>query len=216
MKLLHIDSSILGEQSASRRLTADIVATWRSAHPDTRVEHLDLARDAPRHLGAEALGFRAAPGTAALSEVQRRENEVSERLVSQFLAADVVVLGAPLYNFSIPSQLKAWLDRVLQPGRTFRYTENGPQGLAGSKTVIVVSTRGGIYSSTDAGHAIEHQESYLRTVFAFIGVTDVHIVRAEGLALGEAARTQALAAAATAIGALVPNASQRAGDLQPA
>ena len=194
-KLLHIDSSILGSNSVSRQLTAQIVASWRAAHPATEVSYLDLAMDTPSHLSAESLGFRLPAGTADLSEVQQRENAISEALVSQFMAADVLVIGAPLYNFSIPSQLKAWIDRVAQVGRTFKYTDKGPVGLAGGKTIIVASARGGMYSTSDAGNAMEHQESYLKTVFGFFGVTDVRFVRAEGLAMGEAAKAAALAAA---------------------
>jgi FMN-dependent NADH-azoreductase len=194
-KLLHIDSSILGSNSVSRQLTAQIVASWRAANPATEVSYLDLAVDTPSHLSAESLGFRLPAGAADLSDAQQRENAVSEALVSQFLAADVVVIGAPLYNFSIPTQLKAWIDRVAQVGRTFKYTEKGPVGLAGGKTIIVASARGGVYSTSDAGNAMEHQESYLKTVFGFFGVTDVRFVRAEGLAMGEAAKTAALAAA---------------------
>jgi len=194
-QLLHIDSSILGGNSVSRQLTAQIVASWRAAHPATEVRYLDLAVDTPSHLSAESLGFRLPAGAAELTDAQTRENAVSEALVSQFLAADVVVVGAPLYNFSIPSQLKAWIDRIAQAGRTFKYTDKGPVGLAGGKTVIVASTRGGVYSTSDAGNAMEHQESYLKTVFGFLGVTDVRFVRAEGLAMGEAAKAAALAAA---------------------
>lgn len=194
-KLLHIDSSILGSNSVSRQLTAQIVASWRAAHPATEVSYLDLALDSPSHLSAESLGFRLPAGTAELSDAQQRENAISEALVSQFMAADVLVIGAPLYNFSIPSQLKAWIDRVAQAGRTFKYTEKGPVGLAGGKTIIVASARGGMYSTSDAGNAMEHQESYLKTVFGFFGVTDVRFVRAEGLAMGEAAKAAALAAA---------------------
>ena len=195
MHLLHIDSSVLAGNSVSRQLTKDIVAQWRASHPGTVVDYLDLAVDAPSHLSADSLGFRAAPGGAALSDVQQRENAISEALVSQLLAADVVVIGAPLYNFSIPSQLKAWIDRIAQAGRTFKYTDKGPVGLAGGKTVIVASTRGGVYSTSDAGNAMEHQESYLKTVFAFFGISDVRFVRAEGLAMGDAPKAQALAAA---------------------
>jgi FMN-dependent NADH-azoreductase len=130
-----------------------------------------------------------------MSAVQIAENTISEALVQQFLAADVIVVGAPLYNFSIPSQLKAWIDRVAQAGRTFKYTDKGPVGLAGGKVVIVASTRGGMYSTSEGGRAMEHQESYLQTVFGFFGVTDVRIVRAEGLAMGEAGKAQALASA---------------------
>lgn len=193
-KLLHIDSSILGGNSVSRQLTAQIVASWRASHPATEVTYLDLAADTPSHLSAESLGFRLPAGTD-LSAVQLRENAVSEALVAQFLAADVIVVGAPLYNFAIPSQLKAWIDRVAQVGRTFKYTDKGPVGLAGGKTVIVASTRGGVYSTSAAASAMEHQESYLQTVFGFFGITDVRFVRAEGLAMGEAAKTDALAAA---------------------
>lgn len=209
MKLLHIDSSILAGNSVSRELTRNIVAEWQASHANTQVEYLDLAIDAPSHLSAESLGFRLPPTTATLTDGQRRENAVSEALVSQFLAADVVVIGAPLYNFSVPSQLKAWIDRIAQAGRTFTYTEKGPQGLAGGKTVIVASTRGGVYSTSEGGRAMEHQESYLQTVFGFLGITDVRFVRAEGLAMGDAAKTQALASAQTQLRAAASDAANQ-------
>lgn len=197
MKLLHIDSSITGAQSVSRQLTTDIVNTWVASHPNTAVEYLDLVVNTPSHLSAESLGFRMPPTDAALTEGQRRENAISEALVTQFLAADVIVIGAPLYNFSIPSQLKSWVDRIAQAGRTFTYTATGPKGLAGGKTVIVASTRGGVYSTSEGGRAMEHQESYLQTVFGFLGITDVRFVRAEGVAMGEAQKAEALTLAAT-------------------
>jgi FMN-dependent NADH-azoreductase len=195
MKLLHIDSSPLGANSVSRQLTERTVAQWRATHPGTVVEHLDLAQDAPSHLNVDSLGFRMGPKAEGLTEVQRRENEISERLVSQFLAADVIVVGAPMYNFSIPSQLKAWIDRVAQAGRTFTYTDKGPKGLAGGKTVIIASTRGGVYSTNPALAGLDHQESYLKTVFGFLGITDVRFVRAEGVAMGDEAKAKSLAAA---------------------
>jgi FMN-dependent NADH-azoreductase len=114
----------------------------------------------------------------------------------------VVVVGAPMYNFSVPSQLKAWIDRVAQAGRTFTYTEKGPKGLAGGKTVIVASSRGGVYSSNPALAGLDHQESYLKTVFSFFGITDVQFVRAEGVAMGDAAKAQALNAADVVIRSL--------------
>jgi FMN-dependent NADH-azoreductase len=210
MKLLHIDSSPLGGQSVSRQLTRNIVRQWMAQHAGTTVEHLDLASDAPTHLNIDSLGFRMAPGAAGLSDAQKRENVISERLVSQFLAADVIVVGAPMYNFSIPSQLKAWIDRVAQAGRTFTYTEKGPQGLAGGKTVIVASTRGGVYSANPALASLDHQESYLKTVFGFFGITDVRFVRAEGVAMGEVAKADALAQAELAIKAQVAVAANQA------
>lgn len=194
MKLLHVDSSILGGHSVSRQLTAEIVAEWRKNRPDTTVEYLDLAVNAPNHFGADAIAVKGIAQPEP-TEAQRAENAVSEQLVSQFLAADVIVIGAPFYNFSIPTQLKAWIDRLAQPGRTFTYTEKGPTGLATGKTVIVASTRGGAYSTSEGGQAMEHQESYLKVVFGFFGVTDVRIVRAEGLAMGEAPKAAAITAA---------------------
>ncbi|MCR8960457.1 FMN-dependent NADH-azoreductase [Variovorax sp. S2] len=194
MKLLHVDSSILSTNSTSRLLTAEIVAAWKAAHPDTTVEYLDLAVNTPSHFSADALGIKTGV-QAQPTEAQQRENELSEKLVSQFLASDVIVVGAPLYNFSIPTQLKAWIDRLAQIGRTFKYTDKGPVGLAGGKTVIVASSRGGVYSTTEGGRALEHQESYLTAIFGFFGVTDVRFVRAEGLAMGDAPKAAALASA---------------------
>ena len=197
-QLLHIDSSILGGNSVSRQLTAQIVASWRAANPATEVSYLDLAVNTPNHLSMESLGFRM-PAGSVLTHVQQRENAVSEALVSQFLASDVIVIGAPLYNFAIPTQLKAWIDRIAQVGRTFKYTEKGPVGLAGGKVVIVASTRGGVYSTSEAMRALEHQESYLQAILGFMGITAVRFVRAEGLAMGDAAKAAALAAAQTEI-----------------
>jgi FMN-dependent NADH-azoreductase len=202
MTLLHIDSSPLGGNSVSRQLTERIVAQWRATHPGTVVEYLDLAVDAPSHLSSDSLGFRAGPSAEGLTDIQRRENAISEKLVSQFLAAEVIVVGAPMYNFSIPSQLKAWIDRIAQAGRTFTYTENGPKGLAGGKTVIVASTRGGVYSTNPAMAGLDHQESYLKTVFGFVGIPDVQFVRAEGIAMGDAAKAKALSAADLVISSL--------------
>ncbi len=129
--------------------------------------------------------------------------------MSQFLAADVVVIGAPIYNFSIPSQLKAWIDRIAQVGRTFKYTDKGPVGLAGGKTVIVAITRGGVYSTSEGGQAMEHQESYLKVVFGFFGITDVRFVRAEGLAMGDAPKAAALDAARADIGVVAGEAANQ-------
>ena len=194
MKLLHIDSSPLGDNSVSRELSRKAVAQWKANHPRAEVEYLDLAAEAPSHLDIHSLGVRLGIDGALLTPAQKRENAVTEKLVSQFLAADVVVIGAPMYNFAIPSQLKAWIDRIAQAGRTFRYTAAGPEGLAGGKTVVVVSTRGGMYAGLP-GEVMDHQESYLKAVFGFLGITDLRIVRAEGLGMGEQARAKALAAA---------------------
>lgn len=188
MQLLHIDSAITGAHSVSRQLTAQIVAAWQAQHPGTQVSYLDLVANAPTHFTSDAMAPRTGQ-TANLSEAQQRENAVSEQLVSQFLAADVVVIGAPFYNFSIPSQLKAWIDRIAVAGQTFRYTEAGPEGLCGNKKVIIVSTAGGLHvgQPTGVGH-----EDYLKVMLGFLGITDIEFVRAHGLAYGEDVRSKAL------------------------
>ena len=201
MRILHIDSSITGSNSVSRRLTAQAVKTLQQAHPEAVVDYLDLVANPIPHFGPQSLGVRT--GQAASTEAERQENAISEAMVSQFLAADVVVIGAPFYNFTIATQLKAWFDRIAQAGRTFRYTANGPEGLASDKRVIVISSRGGMYSTSDAGNAMEHQESYIKVMLGFMGVTDVTIIRAEGLALGDEPKAQAIAAAEAQIPALV-------------
>ncbi|MGB6449695.1 MAG: NAD(P)H-dependent oxidoreductase [Steroidobacteraceae bacterium] len=185
MKLLHIDSSIQGKNSASRAVTAEIVARWRAAVPALEVTYLDLAAESIPHLSGGVL--------ARADQVEAQRNE---RTLADFLAADVIVLGAPMYNFTVPTQLKAWIDRILVAGRTFRYTASGPIGIAGGKRVIVAVSRGSIYSQ-DAGG--EYVETYLRHVFAFIGITDVTFVRAEGLAISPESRQKGLSAALAAI-----------------
>jgi FMN-dependent NADH-azoreductase len=178
MKLLHIDSSVLGENSASRSLTAAIVARLRAEHPGIEITHHDLAAQSLPHF---------TPVLAEGHPCVARNGEI----LDEFLAADVVVVGAPMYNFTIPTQLKAWLDRILTAGKTFRYTENGPEGLAGGKRVIIASSRGGIYSQGPAA-SVDFQETYLKHVFGFIGIHDLEFVRAEGLNLGAEQRKAAM------------------------
>ena len=202
MKLLHIDSSILGQNSASRELGAAWVANWRQEHPAAEVRHFDLARQPLAHLSGEVFGARSAPDT--LRDVDLQSDVDADRsALADFLAADVVVIGAPMYNFSIPSQLKAWIDRIVVAGKTFHYTANGPEGLAKGKQAVIVISRGGIYSAGPAA-AMDHQETYLRSVLAFIGITNVEVIRAEGLSMGAEERTKVMAAAHHAIaGALL-------------
>jgi FMN-dependent NADH-azoreductase len=184
MKLLHLDSSILGDNSASRELSAAVVARWQDAVPALEVSYRDLANAPLPHLSG-----------GSLAGLDSREAAEAGRVMQEFLDADVVVVGAPMYNFGVPSTLKAWLDRVLVAGKTFRYTDSGPQGLAGNKKVVVVSSRGGAHQ--DSGG--DFQESYLRFVFGFMGVTDFEIVRAEGLAMSPQHRAEAMAAAHASI-----------------
>jgi len=185
MKLLHIDSSILGGGSASRQLTREIVARWKAAHSHTKVTHVDLALDALPHLSQKSLA-----GTDELEAARSKE------ALEHFLAADVLVIGAPVYNFTIATQLKAWIDRIMVAGKSFRYTANGPEGLAGNKEVIVAIARGGV-PAADA----EFGESYLRFIFGFLGIENVQFVRAEGLAISPEHRAASLEAARAAIAA---------------
>jgi FMN-dependent NADH-azoreductase len=195
--ILQIDTSPLGAGSISRQLTADVVAHLKAASPKALVAHRDLIATPVSHLGAELLQImRPTPGSVpADNATARHEAAQTEELLSEFLAADVVVIGAPMFNFSIPSQLKAWIDRIVQAGRTFRYTQEGPVGLAGAKKVIIVSSRGGMYAGTPYETALDHQEAYLKAVLNFIGITDVSFVRAEGVAMSPEKRREALASA---------------------
>lgn len=199
MKLLHIDSSPIGANSVSRELSRLTVAKWSAQQSaSASVEYLDLTAQAIPHLDMSEQHDDAEVAAAE----RRKESRRSEELVTQFLAADVVVIGVPMINFGIPSQLKAWIDRIAQAGRTFRYTDKGAEGLAGGKKVILVSTRGGIYS-TPAQAAMDHQEAHLQAVFGFLGVTDVRVVRAEGLKMGPEQMQQGLAHGRRDIQALV-------------
>jgi FMN-dependent NADH-azoreductase len=198
MKILHIDSSALGENSVSRHLSAQIVAQLKSIKPDAAVTARDVAASPLDHLSGEILaaGFIDA---AQWNDYQKAQKATGEEVIGEFLAADVIVVGAPMYNLSIPSQLKAWIDRICVAGRTFRYTEAGPQGLAGGKKVIIASSRGGQYGTASA---YDFQEDYLKTLFAFLGITDITVIRAEGVNMGEEVKKAALAAAKSEIGAL--------------
>lgn len=174
MRILHLDSSPTLSHSASRALSRAIVESFGV---EADVQYRDLGQDPIAHLTAETF--------ATL-------NPESERILAQFLWADVVVIGAPMVNFSIPSTLKAWIDRVAVAGKTFRYTENGPEGLVGDKRVIVASTRGGVYGEDHAG---DFQEAYLKQLFGFLGIKQVRFVRAEGLAYSPQHKQEAVEAA---------------------
>ncbi|MES2002045.1 MAG: NAD(P)H-dependent oxidoreductase [Pseudomonadota bacterium] len=162
MTILHIDSSISGDSSASRAISRSILDRLTKADPAAKVITRDLVADPLPHLTLDAFA-----DTTVLDE---------------FLAADTIVIGAPMYNFTLPTQLKAWLDRILVAGQTFRYTANGPEGLAGDKRVIVGLARGGIYDAGSPAAALEHLETYLRGVFGFIGIAP-EFVAADGLAI---------------------------------
>jgi FMN-dependent NADH-azoreductase len=206
MKLLHIDSSVLGEASASRELSAAIVKALTGAMPGVEVIRRDLDADPIPHLDSRLLA--AVRPDIAVASATRATDEKGAAVLEEFLGADIVVIGAPMYNFTIASQLKAWLDRIIIAGKTFGYTEAGAKGLAGGKKVIIASSRGGLYAPGTPQAAHDFQETYLRTILGFIGIEDIEIVRAEGLAYGpeqrEAAMRAALASVSSVVAGLVP------------
>lgn len=202
LKILQIDSSPLGERSVSRKFTAAVVAGLTAKHPDATVVTHDYGTAPLPHLdGTTVAAFFTPPEQrdATLAEAVKR----SDAAAAELLAADIIVVGAPMWNFGLPSGLKAWIDHVVRAGITFRYTATGPEGLVpAGKKVIIVSARGGIYSEGPF-QPYDHQETYLQGIFGFLGLRDISIVRAEGLAYGEAAVAQATQTAEGQVAALV-------------
>ncbi|RXF74114.1 FMN-dependent NADH-azoreductase [Hansschlegelia zhihuaiae] len=191
MKLLHVDASILGENSVSRTVSAAAVERLKAEIPGVEVVRRDLATAPIAHLSGAHLAALA-PGAEASAQV-RVENEEGGRALQEFLEAEIVVIGAPMYNFAVPSQLKAWIDRVLVAGKTFGYGDDGrPVGLAGDKRVVIAISRGGFYGSDTPMAAFEHVQSYLKAVFAFVGVANVEFLIAEGVLAGPGLREKAL------------------------
>jgi FMN-dependent NADH-azoreductase len=201
MKLLHIDSSVLGAGSASREITADIVARQVKLFPGLEVIYRDLATDAALHLSPAHLA--AFQGVAVTDAQLGADLSKGGAYLQELFDANIIVVGAPMYNFSIPSQLKAWIDRVVVAGKTFRYGANGAEGLLSSaKKVFIASSRGNVYAPGSPSAPFEHHESYLTSVLKFIGLTDVTVVRAEGLGFGPEARQAAMSKAREQIAAI--------------
>lgn len=189
--ILVIDSAISGETSVSRTLVAEAVTALNA----DRVIYRDLGAEPVPHLTEATLaGVRGEPSTDA----HRATRALSDQLLDELRAADVIVIGAPMYNFSIATSLRAWFDHVLRAGETFRYTEAGPEGLLTGKKAIVIESRGGLYSQGPA-QAIDFQEPYLRHLLGFIGITDVAFVHAEKIGYGPEARAEAIATATASL-----------------
>jgi FMN-dependent NADH-azoreductase len=202
MKLLHIDSSVLGPHSVSRQVSAAIVERLRKTTPSLDIVYRDLTSTPLAHLsGSHLAAGQGATPDAALSQ----DLAAGQAVLNEFLAADIVVLGAPMYNFTIPSQLKAWIDRIVVSGKTFKYSAAGAEGLAGDKRVILAISRGGFYGAGTPAAVGEHLETYLRWVFGFIGVKNPEFIFADGVQVGPEHREKALA-----------NALQAATDLRAA
>lgn len=197
MKLLHVDSSILGETSVSRSVSAAIVETIRRAMPEIEVIRRDLVADPLPHLTLSYLPPQyPLAGQAVDNDPSLVHRQASEQVLTEFLSADIVVIGAPMYNFTVPTQLKAWIDRIVITGKTFRYTPEGVAvGLCGDKRVIAAISRGGFYAAGSAQEGDEHLETYLRSIFRFIGVTRLEFIVAEGIQITPEQRRQSHAAA---------------------
>jgi FMN-dependent NADH-azoreductase len=199
MKLLHIDSSVLGPHSVSRQVSAAIVDRLRQATPSLDLVYRDLTQTPLAHLsGSHLAAAQGAPAPAELAP----DLAASAAVLNEFLDAEIVVIGAPMYNFTIPSQLKAWIDRVLVAGKTFKYDASGAQGLAGGKRVIVAISRGGYYGAGTPAAVGEHLETYLRWVFGFMGITNPEFIFADGIQVGPEHREKALAGALQAANGL--------------
>jgi FMN-dependent NADH-azoreductase len=196
MKLLHIDSSVLGPHSVSRQVSAAIVDRLQKATPDLNVAYRDLTATPLAHLSGSHLA--AAQGAVPEAVALQQDLAAGQTVLEEFLAADIVVIGAPMYNFTIPSQLKAWIDRILVSGKTFKYSAQGVEGLAGNKRVIIAISRGGFYGAGTPSAAAEHLETYLHSVFSFIGIANPEIIVAEGVQIGPEQREKALEGALTA------------------
>ncbi len=203
MKLLHLDSSILRDKSVSRLVSAAVVERLKRADPDLDVVYRDLAVQPIPHLTLSYLpdNYPLASGATAQKEIAS-DLALSQSVLEEFQSSDIVVIGAPMYNFTVPTQLKAWIDRIVIAGKTFRYTAEGAvERLAAGKRVIIALSRGGFYGPESGGSASEHLETYLRAIFEFIGI-DPQIIVAEGIQMGPDSRAKAIKTALLSVGSL--------------
>jgi len=201
-KILLINSSVRRTDSISRKVTGEFVAKWQARHPGTVVVERDVAAQPLPHLTEQTLGAFFTPADQRTPE-QAEIAKLSESLVQELFDADVIVIGAPMYNFSITSGLKAWIDHVARAGVTFKYGDAGPVGLLTGKKVYIFTATGGVYTSGPA-QGMDFLGTYLRTVLGFIGLTDITFVHSEGLAMGEVGVEKALAQTSETINELLP------------
>jgi FMN-dependent NADH-azoreductase len=201
MKILHLDSSITGQFSVSRLLTAETVATLVAQHRGAEVIYHDLAEEPAMHLSpAHLAAFQGGPVT---NEALRQDLALGARYMEELFSVDVIVIGAPMYNHGLATQLKSWIDRVAVAGKTFRYTEHGPEGLLPPGTqVFIVSSKGGVYSGDSPAKHLEHSETHLMGVLGLMGLKNVKVIRAEGIGMGPEARQRAIDGGRLTIGSL--------------
>jgi FMN-dependent NADH-azoreductase len=202
--LLFVASSLFGDRSQSRRIAGELIDRWRQSDPGTKVVTRELTADSIPHLSSAAFAASLVAADTR-SAAERQEAALADTLIAEVEAADVIVITAPMYNFSIPSTLKAWIDHVTRGGRTFRYGAGGPEGLLKGKKVLVVTGRGGVYSDGPA-KGMDFQEPYLRAMLGFLGL-DVTFVHVEGLKMGPEAAASGIERARKAIGDLLPAAA---------
>lgn len=205
-RLLFVTSSVFGPESKSRQIGAEFVAAWGKAHAGTTVVERSLSAESMPHLTQEAIVAWSLPEEKR-SPRQREIAAFADAIVAEVETAEVIVIAAPMYNFSIPSTLKAWIDHLARAGRTFRYTAAGPEGLLKGKKVFIVTGRGGIYSGESPARGLDFQEPYLRALLAFLGLNDVTFIHVEGLRVSPEAAANGLARARKAVNDIVPGAA---------
>jgi FMN-dependent NADH-azoreductase len=200
--LLFVSASLFSAQSKSREIAGEFISRWRRAHPAGSVVERALTPENIPHLSSDTL---AALGKAPDARTRDEAAAVAfaDSLIAEAEAADTIVIAAPMYNFTIPTTLKAWLDHIARAGRTFRYTAQGPEGLLKGKKVIIVASRGGFYTGDAAAAPMDHQVPYLRTMLGFLGLNDVNVVEVEGQAIGPDVAAKGLEAARAAAISLV-------------
>jgi FMN-dependent NADH-azoreductase len=200
VQILHLDSSILGAASVSRSLSSHIVRRLTALHPGAEVVYRDLARDPALHLSGEHLA--AWQGAGAKNPALVDDLFKGTAYLQELLESQIVVIGTPMYNLTIPTPLKAWIDRISIAGKTFHYTANGAEGLLKNKQAYIASSRGGLYSQGTPAATLEHQESYLIGVLGFLGISDTKVLRAEGLGISPQVKDAAVAQALNEIAAI--------------
>jgi FMN-dependent NADH-azoreductase len=203
--LLFVASSLFGDGSQSRLIASEFIDRWRQSHPQTTVVERDLAADGIPHLSLAAFAASLTPADAR-STAEHQAAALADALIEEVEAADVIVLAAPMYNFSIPSTLKAWIDHITRAGRTFRYGAAGAEGLLKGKKVFIITGRGGIYSDDSPAKGLDFQEPYLRAMLGFLGL-DVTFIHVEGLKISPEAAASGIERARKTIGDLLPTAA---------
>lgn len=198
--VLHINSSVR-PGSLTRQLGGEFVAKWKETHPSDTIVSRDLGATPVSHLTEQVVGAFFTPADQRNAD-QAHAVKISDTLIDELFAADTIVIGAPMYNFSVPSGLKAWIDQIARVGRTFQYGANGPQGLVTGKKVYVIVASGGVYSEGPAA-GYDHVTTYLRAVLGFLGMTDITFIVAEGVSKGEDAAAAAIAKSRADINAIL-------------